>query len=153
MSCSTSRRPGGSWAASTSPSCSPASWASSPRSTHPTGLWRTTFGLAALLGAWSTLRLVRADRHPGADGPFRRHRWLVAVLYAVIVLVAAAPELAAPVGFSGLQTAALAVVCLVVLAHGLAWELLTTTEADSRPPTTPEALGRLPSPTRPARHT
>ena len=29
------------------------------------GLWRTTFGLVALLGAWSTFRLIRADRHPG----------------------------------------------------------------------------------------
>jgi len=120
-------------------------------------LWRSTFGLVALVGAWSTLRLVRAHRGPlgpggsgnsdgsggsdgsGLRGPFRRHRWLVAVLYAVIVVVAAAPELGGAVGLSGLQTAALAVVCLVILAHGLAWELLTTTpDVRQRP---------LPSPT------
>ena len=91
------------------------------------GLWRSTFGLVALLGAWSTFRLIRADRHSGARGPFRRHRWLVAVLYAVIVVLGVTPEVAKLVGLSGLQAAALAVVCLVVLAHGLAWELLTTT--------------------------
>ena len=103
-------------------------------------LWRSTFGLVALVGAWSTLRLVRADRGLlGSEGsrlrgPFRRHRWLVAVLYAVIVLVAAAPGLGGAVGLSGLQAAALAVVCLVVLAHGLAWELLTTTpDVQQRP--------------------
>ena len=96
-------------------------------------LWRSTFGLVALLGAWSTLRLIRADRAPsdvsapGVRGPFRRHRWLVAVLYGVIVVLGVAPELGTAVGLSGLQAAALAVVCLVVLAHGLAWELLTTT--------------------------
>jgi hypothetical protein len=90
-------------------------------------LWRSTFGLVALLGAWSTLRLIRADSGPGVRGPFRRHRWLVAVLYGVIVVLGVAPELAGAVGLSGLQAAALAVVCLVVLAHGLAWELLTTT--------------------------
>ncbi len=92
------------------------------------GLWRATFGLVALLGAWSTFRLIRADSRPGVRGPFRRHRWLVGVLYLVIVVLGVAPELAASVGLTGLQAAALTVVCLVVLAHGLAWELLTTTD-------------------------
>ena len=30
-----------------------------------TGLWRTTFGLVALIGAWSTFGLIRADRDRG----------------------------------------------------------------------------------------
>lgn len=55
-------------------------------------LWRSTFGLVALLGAWSTLRLIRADSGPGVRGPFRHHRWLVAVLYGVIVVLGVAPE-------------------------------------------------------------
>jgi hypothetical protein len=98
-----------------------------------TGLWRTTFGLTALIGAWSTFGLVRADRAEaaasgtGARGPFRRHRWIVGVLYLAIVVLGVAPELARTFHLTGLQAAALAVVCLVVLAHGLAWELLTTT--------------------------
>jgi hypothetical protein len=91
-----------------------------------TGLWRTTFGLVAIIGAWSTFGLVRADRGSGARGPFRRNRWLVGVLYVLIVLLGVAPELARTFHLTGLQAAALAVVCLVVLAHGLAWELLTT---------------------------
>ena len=97
------------------------------------GLWRSTFGLVALIGAWSTFRLIQADQNPGARGPFRRHRWLVGVLYLVIIVLGVAPELAATVGLTGLQAAALAVVCLVVLAHGLAWELLTTTDHDRVP--------------------
>lgn len=108
------------------------------------GVWRTTFGLVAALGAWSTIRLIRADRRPGVRGPFRRHRWLVAVLYGVIVVLGAVPEVAAPVGLSGLQAAALAVVCLVVLAHGLAWELLTTPDRPDqpiRPGVSPERTG------------
>jgi hypothetical protein len=91
------------------------------------GVWRTTFGLASLIGAWSTVRLVRADRGlHGVRGPFRRHRWVVGVLFLFILALGVAPELAGVVGLSGLQAAALAVSCLVVLAHGLAWELLTT---------------------------
>jgi hypothetical protein len=109
------------------------------------GVWRTTFGVVALVGAWSTVRLVRADRRPGARGPFQRHRWLVALLFLVILALGVAPELAAPAGLSGLQAAAIAISCLVVLAHGLAWELLTTTgledaqgdAADDRRPATP----------------
>jgi hypothetical protein len=48
------------------------------------------------------------------------------------------------VGLSGLQAAALAVVCLVVLAHGLAWELLTTPDRPDqpiRPSVSPERPG------------
>lgn len=97
------------------------------------GLWRSTFGIVALLGAWSTFRLIQADRHPGVRGPFRRNRWLVGVLYLIIVVLGVAPEVAATVGLTGLQAAALAVVCLVVLAHGLAWELLTTTDSPRVP--------------------
>jgi hypothetical protein len=89
-------------------------------------LWRTTFGLVAVLGTWSTLRLIRADRTPGPRGPFRRHRWVVAVLFGAILLLGADPDLAGVVGLTGLQAAAIVIGCLVVLAHGLAWELLTT---------------------------
>ena len=97
------------------------------------GLWRSTFGLVALRrGVVDPPAHPGRPRIPGVRGPFRRHRWLVGVLYLVIVVLGVAPELAATVGLSGLQAAALAVVCLVVLAHGLAWELLTTTDAASR---------------------
>jgi hypothetical protein len=51
----------------------------------------------------------------------------VVVLYGVIVVLGVAPEAAGAVGLSGLQAAALALVCIVLLAHGLAWEFLTTT--------------------------
>jgi uncharacterized membrane protein len=94
-------------------------------------LWRVTFGLAALLGLWSTYRLIQVDRRMGPRGPFQRNRWIVAVLYAVVFVVGAAPELAQTVGLTGLQAAALAIVGLVAVAHGLTWELLTS--MDLRP--------------------
>ncbi len=114
------------------------------------GLWRPTFGLVALLGAWSTFRLIRADQHPGVHGPFRRHRWLVGVLYLVIVVLGVAPELAQRVGLTGLQAAALVVVCLILLAHGLAWELLTTTDRTTAPPDAAAARDAAAPPDAPA---
>jgi hypothetical protein len=89
-------------------------------------LWRATFAAAAVVGAWSTLRLIQIDRGSGARGPFRRNHWLVAVLYAVIFVVGAAPELVESLGLNALRAAGMAIVCLVALGHGLAWELLTT---------------------------
>jgi hypothetical protein len=100
-------------------------------------LWRVTFALAAILGVWSTYRLIQVDRTLGVRGPFQRNRWVVGVLYAVILVVGVAPEAAESVGLTGLQAAAIAIVCLVAIAHGLTWELLTTT--------VPQAP-RLPSP-------
>lgn len=88
-------------------------------------LWRSTFGLTAIVGAWSTLRLIRADSATTTTGPFARHRWIVVVLYAVILLMGLAPAAAEAVGLTGLQGAAMAVIALIVVAHGLAWELLT----------------------------
>lgn len=88
-------------------------------------VWRLTFGVTAIVGAWSTLRLIRADGAHAAQGPFARHRWVVAVLYTLILLLGLAPEVAGVVGLTGLQGAAVAVICLIVIAHGLAWEFLT----------------------------
>jgi hypothetical protein len=96
-------------------------------------LWRTTFAAAAVIGAWSTLRLIQVDRSSGARGPFRRNRWLVAVLYAVILVVGAAPGLFESLGITPLRAAGIAIVCLVALAHGLAWELLTTIAPSEQP--------------------
>ena len=102
-----------------------------------TALWRVTFALAALLGVWSTYRLIEVDRKVGARGPFQRNRWLVAVLYGAVLVVGAAPGVVDFLGLSGLQAAAIAIVGLVAVAHGLTWELLTTTDPRE---------SRLPSP-------
>ncbi|EWT00900.1 hypothetical protein N865_13285 [Intrasporangium oryzae NRRL B-24470] len=97
------------------------------------GVWRTTFAIAAVLGVWSTLRVIQIDRSSVARGPFQRNRWLVAVLYAVIFVVGAAPGLVESLGLTALRAAGISIVCLVALGHGLAWELLTTVEPRDQP--------------------
>lgn len=87
-------------------------------------VWRSTFALVATFGAWSTAGLIRLDRSVAHPGPFRRLRWLVVVLYALIVALAVVPDLAGALGLSALQGAAIALILLIVLAHGLVWEFM-----------------------------
>jgi hypothetical protein len=93
-------------------------------------IWRISFGVTALFGMVSTLTLVQIDRGT-ARGPFRRHRWLVAVLYLLILLLGVFPAAAALVGLTPLQAASLALIALIVLGHGLAWEFMMEPERES----------------------
>ncbi|WP_206079864.1 hypothetical protein [Propioniciclava coleopterorum] len=97
---------------------------------HTPLLWRVSFTLTALVGIVSTLRLVSWDRG-GQIGPFRRFRWLVAVLYASIIVLGVAPEVVKPLGATPLQAASIALVLLIVLGHGLTWEFMM--EPDPEP--------------------
>lgn len=90
-------------------------------------IWRTTFVAASSIGAYSTLRLIQVDRQVSTPGPLRRHRWLVALLYGLVVVLGVVPELADLVGLSPPQAAAFLLVLLVLLAHALTWEFMTQT--------------------------
>jgi hypothetical protein len=92
-------------------------------------VWRTSFALAAIVGVVTTLQLVSVDRGTHR-GPFRRFRWLVAVVYGVILALAAAPPLAGLLGATPLQAASIALILLVVMAHGLTWEFMMEPDAD-----------------------
>lgn len=54
------------------------------------------------------------------------------VIYGVIVVVALVPAVAQAVGATALQSAAIALILLIVLAHGLAWEFMME---PAQPPT------------------
>lgn len=86
-------------------------------------IWRVSFGVTAVFGLVTTLAVLQIDR--GATrGPFRRHRWLVLVLYLLILVLGVFPTVAGLIGLTPLQAAALALVALIILGHGLAWEFM-----------------------------
>lgn len=99
-------------------------------------IWRTSFTVAAVVGAVNTFPLLRLDAGP-RRGPFRKFRWLVIVLYALILLVAVFPALLAEIGVTALQTAAIALIALIVLAHGLAWEFMMEPDPAQESPQPP----------------
>ena len=89
-------------------------------------IWRATFVIAAALGMYFTARLIMKTRTSNWPiGPFRRYRWIVIVLYLLVLVFGAAPELAAPLSLAPLQVESILLSLLILIAHGLAWEFMT----------------------------
>ena len=91
-------------------------------------IWRVSFVVVAVIGCWSTLRLLQRSRQDGDAGTFARHRWIAAVIYAAIAVLGLAPEIVEPLGITPLQAEATLLVLLVAMAHWLVWEFMTHTE-------------------------
>ena len=92
-------------------------------------IWRTTFLIAGGLGIYFTTRLIVKTRQSGTPGPFRRNRWIVIVLYSLVILIALLPGLALYFGLLPLQLEAMVLVLLILIAHGLTWEFMTEPQA------------------------
>jgi predicted ABC-type exoprotein transport system permease subunit len=87
--------------------------------------WRVSFVLIAIIGLVSTLRLLRSQRDAAViKGPLMRNRWVVAVVYALVAVVGAAPELVSPLGIKPIQAEAVLLILLILMAHGLVWEFM-----------------------------
>lgn len=93
--------------------------------TDSPAFWRVSFVVIALIGLVSTLRLLRSQRGvPTVRGPLMRHRWIVAVVYGLVAVVGAAPEIVTPLGMRPIQAEAVLLILLIVIAHGLVWEFM-----------------------------
>lgn len=92
-------------------------------------IWRSSFTIAAVVGAANTVQLLGADSGE-RRGLFRRFRWVAVVIYAVIALLGVFPAVASGLGATALQAAAIALILLIVLAHGLAWEFMMESTDD-----------------------
>ncbi|PUA80403.1 hypothetical protein [Nocardioides currus] len=91
-------------------------------------IWRFSFVAVAVVGCVSTLRLLRSQAAaPVVAGPLMRHRWLVGVVYALVAVIGAVPELVSPLHIAPIQAEAILLILLVVMAHGLVWEFMVST--------------------------
>jgi hypothetical protein len=95
-------------------------------------IWRSGFLLCAAIGGWSAVSLIRSQ-DTYAPGLLGRNRWLVVVLYGLVMVLAVAPEAAEPLGLAPLQAGGLLLVLLVAAAHGLTWELMLERRPADRP--------------------
>ncbi|MBT2484893.1 MULTISPECIES: hypothetical protein [unclassified Microbacterium] len=89
-------------------------------------LWRLSFVVIALVGGVSMLRLVVQARGDGTPGSVRWAQAGTVVIYAAIAVMGVAPQLAAPLGLTGIQVEALLLIALVALGHALVWRFLVT---------------------------
>ncbi len=84
--------------------------------------WRVSFVVVAVVGCVSTVRLFALTRDGGPSAaPYQIGS---ALIYAVVAVVGVAPTLAKPLGVTPLQTEAVLLILLIVLAHGLVWEFM-----------------------------
>lgn len=83
------------------------------------------------------------DRRPAPRraGPgsarFGRHRWVVLVLYAAILVLGVAPEVVRGLGVTPLVVGSVLLVLLIVVAHALTWEFMMEPDARVSDPHAP----------------
>ena len=97
-------------------------------------IWRVSFVGIAIVGGVSTMRLLRRSRaSSGPQGPLMRHQWLVVVVYALVAVIGAVPELASPLQVTPIQAEAVLLILLVLIAHGLVWEFMVSAADEESP--------------------
>lgn len=89
-------------------------------------VWRSVFVIAALFGMYFTTRLLARVVKFKSPGGMARSRWLVILLYLVVLVLGVRPELAAPSGLAPIQVEAFLLCIIVLMGHGLAWEMMTS---------------------------
>ena len=90
-------------------------------------IWRISFVGIAIVGGVSTMRLLRHARgRAGPRGPLMRHQWVVVVIYALVAVIGAVPELASPLQVTPIQAEAVLLILLVLIAHGLVREFMVS---------------------------
>lgn len=96
--------------------------------TETPAVWRLSFVVVSVVGAVSTLQLLARSHDRGASVVVNRAATLV--LYVVVAVVGAAPEVAEPIGLKAIEAEALLLILLVFIGHVTAWRFMT----DNPPP-------------------
>jgi hypothetical protein len=89
-------------------------------------VWRAVFIVAALLGMITTTRLIFTTGKANPRGAFSRNRWVIPFLYAFVLWFALFPEMALLLGLQPLQMEGLLLCILILIAHILTWEFMTS---------------------------
>jgi len=88
-------------------------------------IWRLTFVIASLVGMIMTARLMVKTEKRLKTGLFGRNRWVVILLYGIILIFALFPTLAQPIRLQALQVEGILLGLLILAAHGMTWEFMT----------------------------
>lgn len=86
-------------------------------------IWRLSFIVVAIVGCWSTLRLLRVLRTSGERRPQGKYLATL-VIYLLVAVIGAYPEIAEPLDITAVQMEAILLILLVVVGHGLVWDFM-----------------------------
>lgn len=89
--------------------------------TEATVLWRVGFGLAGAIGALETLTMLFDTEGGGVPSFARPARWLTLIVYVLIVVFAAVPEILRDMGITPILVEAILLSFLVFLGVQFAW--------------------------------
>jgi hypothetical protein len=87
-------------------------------------IWRVSFVGVAIVGCFSTLRLLRVLRQGGGDQQVRGKYVATLLIYLLIAVIGAAPEIAEPLDLKPIQAEAILLILLVLVGHGLVWDFM-----------------------------
>ena len=91
-------------------------------------LWRAVFVAGAIIGILVWVRIIRASPTVENPGFFRRNRWIVVAIYALILVGSLGMDgIASAVGLKPIQVEAFMMCLLVLTGHGMSWETLMET--------------------------
>ena len=88
-------------------------------------VWRCVFAVAAVVGMYFTTRLMSRLRKLPQPGFFARSRWLVILIYALVLVLGLFPGLIQFTGLTPIQVEAFLLCFIILNGHGLAWEMMT----------------------------
>ncbi|NJC94922.1 MAG: hypothetical protein C3F07_12800 [Anaerolineales bacterium] len=89
-------------------------------------IWQGVFVIAAGAGISYSSRLIQVTRKADPKGAFSRNSWVVPVIYGLILFFALLPGFARLLGLHPLQMEGLLLAGLILCAHALAWEFMTS---------------------------
>jgi hypothetical protein len=87
-------------------------------------IWRVAFVGVAVVGCVSTLRLLRVLRQGSGDQQARGKFIATLVIYLLVAVIGAAPEIAKPIDLEPIQAEAILLILLVLVGHGLVWDFM-----------------------------
>jgi hypothetical protein len=89
-------------------------------------VWQFVFVAAALVGIVTTTQLILKTAKANPKGSFSRNRWGVPILYIFVLWFALFPATASLLGLQPLQVEGILLCILILIAHILTWEFMTS---------------------------
>jgi len=91
-------------------------------------IWNLVFIVAGVAGIRYTTQLIQKTKAAEANGPFSKNRWALPLLYGIVIFFAVFPRLAGIVGLKALQVEGLLLCVLILIAHMLVWEFMSSSK-------------------------